>query len=94
MTTRCMDCPAIIARGPRCHLCKAKRRTEGRPWEASRNETYYRAWGRCNQCRKPITMGEMECDHIVPIARGGSDSMENLQALCVTCHKAKTKREA
>ncbi len=32
-------------------------------------------------------------DHKTPKARGGTDGAENLQAICVTCHKAKTDRE-
>lgn len=35
-----------------------------------------------------------EVDHIVPKAKGGSDEMANLQAICRPCHQAKTDREA
>lgn len=34
-----------------------------------------------------------QVDHIVPKARGGSDDMGNLQAICDDCHKAKTASE-
>lgn len=30
-----------------------------------------------------------EIDHIVPLAKGGRDVMENLQLLCVDCHQDK-----
>jgi 5-methylcytosine-specific restriction protein A len=33
-----------------------------------------------------------ECDHIVEVVRGGGNELENLQTLCVPCHKLKTKR--
>ncbi|WP_247360100.1 HNH endonuclease signature motif containing protein [Ralstonia pseudosolanacearum] len=34
-----------------------------------------------------------EVDHIVPKARGGTDDDDNLQAINVECHRAKTVRE-
>ena len=33
-----------------------------------------------------------EIDHIIEHSLTGNDSLENLQALCVTCHRVKTKR--
>lgn len=36
----------------------------------------------------------LQIDHVVPLIDGGDDSPENLQLLCESCHKAKTKREA
>ena len=34
-----------------------------------------------------------EVDHIVPLWAGGKNARENLQALCVMCHKRKTYDE-
>lgn len=34
-----------------------------------------------------------EADHIVPLKDGGSFDLENVQTLCVGCHKAKTAEE-
>lgn len=34
-----------------------------------------------------------EVDHMIPITAGGSQSDENLQALCKTCHNRKTNAE-
>jgi hypothetical protein len=34
----------------------------------------------------------LEIDHKIPICRGGDNSRENLQALCVTCNRLKWKR--
>jgi 5-methylcytosine-specific restriction endonuclease McrA len=35
-----------------------------------------------------------ECDHILERVRDGTNAMENLQTLCVPCHKRKTARLA
>ena len=32
-----------------------------------------------------------DIDHIVELARGGTDTLDNLQALCVQCHAIKTR---
>jgi 5-methylcytosine-specific restriction endonuclease McrA len=45
----------------------------------------YRCGG-CEQMLKP----DCELDHVKPLEEGGSDTLMNLQALCVACHSAKT----
>ena len=35
-------------------------------------------------------MGAFELDHKVPLARGGSNAVANLQVLCLPCHDGKT----
>lgn len=35
-----------------------------------------------------------EVDHIVPKFEGGTEDDDNLQAICTTCHRAKTRAEA
>jgi 5-methylcytosine-specific restriction endonuclease McrA len=35
----------------------------------------------------------LECDHIVPLHRGGSNDPGNLQSLCKECHAIKTATE-
>jgi hypothetical protein len=41
----------------------------------------------CQKCRK--TGGELEVDHIVPVCRGGSEALNNLQVLCKRCNRGK-----
>jgi hypothetical protein len=48
---------------------------------------------KCNNCRKTLVDREFECDHIIPLANGGKNTVENLQALCKNCHKNKTSIE-
>ena len=40
----------------------------------------------CNYCGD---VG-LEVDHVIELAAGGEDSIENLQVLCKACHKQKT----
>lgn len=49
---------------------------------------------RCNTCHS-LLPHTFEIDHVRPLWAGGSpDDRNNLQALCNTCHSAKTVREA
>ena len=45
--------------------------------------------GKCAGCG---STGPLEVDHIVPIVRGGSCQIENLQALCVPCNRSKGRK--
>ncbi len=43
---------------------------------------------KCPKCGEPLLNGEeIETHHIVPVAEGGTDDMENLRHLHGTCHK-------
>jgi 5-methylcytosine-specific restriction protein A len=64
----------------------------GRPWRRKREAILLRDKYTCKACQ--IVTLDLEVDHIVNIARGGTDEEANLQALCVLCHKAKTADEA
>ena len=35
-----------------------------------------------------------EGDHVIPLWRNGSNGLDNMQTLCVTCHIRKTRTEA
>jgi len=41
----------------------------------------------CRICRIPG--GELEIDHIIPVSRGGGNTMDNLQTLCKPCNRGK-----
>jgi 5-methylcytosine-specific restriction endonuclease McrA len=56
--------------------------------ESLRTQAFKMYGKTCNYC------GEIgnEVDHVIELAAGGEDSIENLQVLCNTCHKAKTSK--
>ncbi|NMY81657.1 HNH endonuclease [Pseudomonas rhodesiae] len=64
----------------------------GRPWRRKRESILIRDNYTCRVCG--LTTKDLEVDHIVNVAQGGTDDDGNLQAICVPCHKAKTARES
>lgn len=44
-------------------------------------------------CGTVLTLGNSHCDHIKPFANGGTNDPENLQMLCIACHKEKSAAE-
>lgn len=63
----------------------------GRPWRRKRDAIMLRDNYTCQVCG--LTTTELEVDHIVNKAQGGTDDGDNLQSLCIPCHVAKTARE-
>lgn len=47
--------------------------------------------GKCAMCNEVCS--KYEIDHISPLACGGTNELDNLQPLCIDCHKQKTKEE-
>lgn len=64
----------------------------GRPWRRKRERILLRDKYTCQHCG--VITQELEVDHIINQAQGGSDDDDNLQALCVPCHKVKTQQES
>ncbi len=101
----CADrlCPELVPRGTaRCD----KHKTEHyRRQEASRPRDRQKRFGRLWQKKRAIVLAEeplcqvcrraaaTECDHIVPVADGGTDARSNLRGLCKACHSRKTAAE-
>ncbi|QUI30672.1 HNH endonuclease [Streptomyces alfalfae] len=44
-------------------------------------------------CQRCSARTELEVDHIVPVARGGTWELDNLWTLCKGCHRRKTYYE-
>jgi len=96
---RFVGCAALVRNGT---LCDAHRRTADtydnrRP--SSHGRGYTRQWGRLRNwylARHPICQWPgceqpaSQVDHVVPLARGGSNDTTNLQGLCAHHHSIKT----
>jgi 5-methylcytosine-specific restriction endonuclease McrA len=48
---------------------------------------WQRDGGRCSHCG---AVAELQFDHIIPVAKGGATSEENLQILCGPCNRRKS----
>ncbi len=47
----------------------------------------------CQMCGRTISDGvKLEIDHIIPVSKGGSDNMSNLQTLCFDCNRGKSNK--
>jgi 5-methylcytosine-specific restriction protein A len=66
------------------------KRLGGNQWQALRKRVIVRDGGLCQACRAALIA---EVDHIIPLERGGTNSMANLQGLCIPCHQRKTALE-
>ena len=58
-----------------------------------REELLARQQGMCKLCGAPIAMGTFEIDHVIPVAQSFSGQQQELQALCLECHRTKTSLE-
>lgn len=66
-----------------------KRFTEFEKHSIASNQDY-----KCKHCKADLVEREFDIDHEIPLASGGKNSIENLQALCKPCHKRKTANES
>lgn len=57
-----------------------------------RHEVFKRDNYRCRECGATNKETTLEIDHIVPVSKGGSNSLSNLQTLCKKCNRAKHAR--
>ena len=102
--TTCLepDCPELVLSG-RCptHATEYLRARNRRREQTGDTHSHGRVAGRRRRAalrRDPICRlcgGEVstEADHVVPIADGGEDVVENMQGLCHGCHREKTNAE-
>ena len=94
-------CNALaVGNGSRCakhkpkawdHGKTAAQRGYGSRWRKLRKVVLVRDDYLCCVCGRS---GATEVDHITPKALGGSDSVDNLQAICSHCHRIKSKNES
>jgi len=98
---RFAGCPAMVRKGVLCdaHRCTADTYDDRRPSSPKRG--YGRRWSRLRSwflsghplcewpgCRQPAS----QVDHILALARGGTNDTSNLQAFCASHHSQKTNR--
>lgn len=70
-------------------ICRVER---GKVSNKMRFSIYERDGYRCRCCGISDRYAQLEIDHIIPIARGGKSTYENLQTLCHRCNIEKSDR--
>jgi Holliday junction DNA helicase RuvB len=65
---------------------QAYQRREGIPSEVKR-EVWRRDEGKCAKCG---SRENLEYDHIIPVVKGGSNTVRNIELLCEACNRAKS----
>lgn len=51
-----------------------------------RKNIYAKGNGRCAICGRPIDFYSMTVDHKIPLSKGGTNELTNLQPACLTCN--------
>lgn len=54
-----------------------------------RIKVWYRDGGKCKRCG---VNEDLEFDHIIPVAKGGSNTDKNVELLCKSCNRKKSAR--
>ena len=54
-----------------------------------RTKIYNKSRGRCAICGKFVPYDNFTVDHIIPLAKGGTNAMDNLQVACGVCNLIK-----
>ena len=66
------------------------------PIKPSWKPIYLRQKGLCPLCNrgfKPFSIEQIERDHIIPLSKGGDDSITNIQLVHRSCHERKSAEE-
>ena len=88
----CNICGRRTTLGPRCERCALRPRPRGRAWEATRLRIFQRDGWHCQVQLSCCTGAATQIDHIVQLAKGGSDEDSNLRAACSPCNLARGDR--
>lgn len=95
MEKYCTSCGRVLGDVdfPRCPYCGEElSEREGRQpiSDRIRHEVFKRDGYRCRECGASKDEGAtLEIDHIIPIAKGGTNDIDNLQTLCKKCNRGK-----
>lgn len=69
-----------------CTVQKTKRIKIGKQ---TRNAVFTNGNMKCQICGKPLNQNDFTVDHIVPLARGGENDLDNYRCTCDRCNKLK-----
>lgn len=94
--SRCDDCTrAIRKRWDRGSVLNRQHRMRGSGGAAQRLRRKVNTQGgsSCMGCGTWHPAPSIRIDHVHPVGKGGTDQDDNVQPLCVPCHRIKTRQE-
>lgn len=77
---------------PLQHRRRLRAKVEGKHTAAEVAEIILLQKGKCAYCRK-LVGDKPHIDHIVPIAKGGTNDRRNLQLTCARCNQTKNRTD-
>jgi 5-methylcytosine-specific restriction endonuclease McrA len=83
-------CPTCGAISCGTHARKNTGRGSTRAWRKLRAQVLKRDRHTCRWCGAPAT----HADHLVPVSKGGPDTLANVVASCATCNQRRGNRPA
>lgn len=92
----CRACADRLGRSPAMRAHTAYRRTVAERYDAAhalRLAVNKSGGSTCVRCDLHFPADKIEIDHVIPLSRGGADTVRNVVPLCASCHRAKTRRE-
>ena len=93
--TPCLYC-GVLSRGSECRDCIGTIQARD-PKRKDRNKQYDSEWHRLSRlarsmqpwCSKCGSKNDLTADHILSLANGGSNILENIMVLCRRCNSSK-----
>lgn len=75
---------------PHLKIVAATKRPYSKAWKKIKTAIFHRDDFTCVYCG--ATPSQIECDHMIPISRGGDNSQSNLVTSCPTCNRKKATK--
>lgn len=81
----------VITDRLRRHAQRARARgAPHRPY--TEDQVFAKTRGHCHICRRPVERASFQIDHLLPIARGGPDTLDNVAPAHAECNRRKSAR--
>lgn len=74
-------------------ICLAKRRCSGEIKTSDLKSILLRQNNKCDYCGVELNEENMQLDHIIPVSKGGDNSLDNIHFVCKNCNLRKFTRE-
>ena len=84
--------PSTVTRCPAVARLRGKAKRRQQAVKFSRVNVYLRDGFACSYCGAKLPMHELTYDHVVPRARGGRTTWDNIVTACYACNSKKANR--